>query len=665
MDDATRQRLADGEACLAAALDYLKLGWSPLALCPPDHVGIGRVVKGHGSNCDSPGKRPWHTWKEFQTRAPTEEEVREWWKLVPNSNVGVALGPVSGLIRIDVEGDHGEERLAAMSAGDLPATLEFTSGRASGGRGLLYAIPPGVVLRTTFEKPAPGEELRLQAQGAQTALPPSRHPSGMVYAWKPGRSPLDIRPAAAPTWLLAALARPEGSRPATGQASTWEELFSGVDEGGRNDGMAAVVGKIICNLKSIDGTDARAAWWSAQAINERNKPPLPEAELRTIFKKMLGREAAKRAEQANRRPEQNGHAEPPAGNKKTTDPIIFRASGVTPRKVEWLMPGRIPLGKLTTFAGVGGLGKTFVLCDLTARITTGAEWPFSGGECAPQGQVLFISGEDEWDDTIVPRLMTMGADLDRVFFLKNEVQDQYFLSDVPTLDKALGQAGAGVRLVVIDPPTAFLGEVNDHRNAELRGLLSPLKTLAAKHRVAIVFNSHVNKPQGAKVEAMMRVMGSVAWVNAVRAAHMFARNPENRAERLFVPMKNNLGPELKGICYKIAVKDELASIEWLGEVDTSADDAVNQAGSKKRRVAAAEWLEEVFAQTIEVPSKEIFDRARDETRLSVDALREAKDEMGIKAYQRSDGNGTKTWYWLWSHEKRNAWAGKKRESDGQ
>ncbi len=318
MDGATTQRLADGAACLAAALEFLRLGWSPLALCPPDHVGIGRVVKDHGKTCGSPGKRPWHTWKEFQNRRPTEAELRELWKLVPNSNVGVALGPVSGLIRVDVEGESGEQRLAELSAGDLPATLEFVSGRPSGGRGLLYGIPPGAQLRTTFEKPAPGEELRLQAQGAQTALPPSRHPSGAIYAWKPGRGPADLLPTVAPAWLLQALARPEGSRSPTVAAQGWEAIFGGVEQGGRNEAMAAVVGKLVANLRSIDGGDAKAAWWAVQAINERNSPPLPEGELRTIFKSILGREATRRASCAEEpEPEPPPTAEPHANGKPT------------------------------------------------------------------------------------------------------------------------------------------------------------------------------------------------------------------------------------------------------------------------------------------------------------------------------------------------------------
>lgn len=356
-------------------------------------------------------------------------------------------------------------------------------------------------------------------------------------------------------------------------------------------------------------------------------------------------------------------AEPFATNGQL---LIIRASEVTPRKVEFLWPCRIPLGKLTTFAGVGGLGKTFALLDVAARVSRGSEWPDGSGECAAPGQVLFISGEDEPDDTLVPRLIELNADLNRICFLKTEAADRFTLADLPMLDKALEQIGPSVRFVAIDPPTAYLGGVDDHRNAELRALLSPLKSWAARHRLALVFNTHVTKPQGTKVEAMMRVMGSVAWVNAVRAAHMFARDPDDREKRIFAMMKSNLGPEQKALSYRLVITPELARIEWLGIVDITADEAMNRdAKFRRRSVVAADWLEEMFATEDELPSKTIYKAKDRDTTISDDAIREAKDEMGIRATQRTDPDGGRQWTWIWSPSARKAWQTKKTDQTAE
>src|SRR5262245_19502748 len=88
-DEYLQQRRAEGAACLEAALDYLRRGGPVLPLCPPDHLGVG---KEHVKKCTSPGKTPLIYWTEYQDRAPTEEEVRSWWKRWPYANVGVALG---------------------------------------------------------------------------------------------------------------------------------------------------------------------------------------------------------------------------------------------------------------------------------------------------------------------------------------------------------------------------------------------------------------------------------------------------------------------------------------------------------------------------------------------------------------------------------------------
>lgn len=346
-------------------------------------------------------------------------------------------------------------------------------------------------------------------------------------------------------------------------------------------------------------------------------------------------------------PERNGRPGPtgPGPKIEPGKQIIIRASSITPRKVEWLWPGRIPLGKLTTFAGVGGLGKTFVLCDITARVTRGADWPDSAGECCETGQVLFVSGEDEADDTIVPRLIEMGADLNKVIFLTTEVQDRFTLADLSTLETAIEQAGGNVRFIAIDPPTAYLGGVDDHKNAELRGLLSPMKSWAAKHRLALVFNTHVNKGGGQKFEAMMRVMGSVAWVNAVRAAHMFAKDADSPDRRLFVPMKMNVGKERKGLAYRLAEVGELARVEWLGEVDTTADEAVAPPKKMTRDVRAADWLIERFREKREWDSEDLF-RVAKEQGVSRSAIFAAKAALELpKAKQVVYESGNRTWIW--------------------
>ena len=86
-----------------------------------------------------------------------------------------------------------------------------------------------------------------------------------------------------------------------------------------------------------------------------------------------------------------------------------------------------------------------------------------------------------------------------------------------------------MRLVVIDPITAYLGGTDSHRNADMRALLAPLAELAARHVVAVVAVSHLNK--NAKNPAMYRTTGSLAFVAAARAAWAVAKDQDNPDRR--------------------------------------------------------------------------------------------------------------------------------------
>src|SRR5439155_18059309 len=136
-----------------------------------------------------------------------------------------------------------------------------------------------------------------------------------------------------------------------------------------------------------------------------------------------------------------------------------------------------------------------------------------------------------------------------------------------------------VRLVVIDPVSAYLGDTDSHKNAEVRGMLAPLTTLAGSHSAAIILVSHLTKSQSAN--ALMRVQGSIAFAALCRAVWGVTADKDNRQRRLFMPLKNNLGQDKTGLAYAIesatlAVPDEsgepipTSKVMWEAElVETS------------------------------------------------------------------------------------------------
>ena len=83
------------------------------------------------------------------------------------------------------------------------------------------------------------------------------------------------------------------------------------------------------------------------------------------------------------------------------DPVPLSAARATP--VSWLWPGRIPLNKLTVLDGDPGLGKSSVLLDVVARLTTGRPMP----DCDPStalrpGNAVLLCAEDGTTTPCVP-----------------------------------------------------------------------------------------------------------------------------------------------------------------------------------------------------------------------------------------------------------------------
>jgi putative DNA primase/helicase len=236
---------------------------------------------------------------------------------------------------------------------------------------------------------------------------------------------------------------------------------------------------------------------------------------------------------------------------------MLRASDVTPKKLTRVWKGRFYGGKLGFIAGEPGLGKSLIGVCMAAKVSTGSDWP--GGEGAARlGDVIFITAEDGAADTIRPRLEAAGADLDRVHIIES-VTDALgsrpfsLVVDLGRLDECLGRIRKP-RLVIIDPVNACLSSTDGRPFSpnsvpHVRAMLGRLEALAAKHRVAIVCITHFTKAKGGS--ALSRVTGSFAFVAAARSVFTVVRDKDNPERRVFAPAKNNLGPDVDALAFRV------------------------------------------------------------------------------------------------------------------
>ncbi|NQT88900.1 AAA family ATPase [bacterium] len=320
--------------------------------------------------------------------------------------------------------------------------------------------------------------------------------------------------------------------------------------------------------------------------------------------------------------------------------IVTRLDTVEAKPLEWLWPGRFPLGKLSLLVGDPGRGKSLLTLDMAARITTGRPWPDEPGDSIPIGNVVLLSAEDDAADTIRPRLEALGGDVARVAQV-NAMEDPEapegralsLATDLPPLEDAIEETG-GVRLVIIDPLSAYLGGTDSHKNAEVRGILAPLAAIAERTGAAIVGVTHLNKNTGN--DMIYRAMGSLGFVAAARSVWAVVPDKETPRRIIFTPLKSNLAGQTDALAYTVIPHPEnwdVPVIDWEEDpvppatVQTLFNGPTHASDASDTTQKASEWLTEVLADG-PLPVQQVRDMSRDEG-IGYNALVRARQKLGV------------------------------------
>jgi hypothetical protein len=336
--------------------------------------------------------------------------------------------------------------------------------------------------------------------------------------------------------------------------------------------------------------------------------------------------------------ERNGHGDDDGHLAKYSDGElgIIRATSVKPARVEWDWRGRVARGKFTLLAGEGDDGKSQFAAAYLARITTGVAFP-DGSLPGRVGHCLVLAAEDGPADTTVPRLIAAGANLALIDLIEpavrmKEVDGRTVISPMSFQDLGywaeLIRRRPGLTTLVADPIPAYLGRnVDDHRNADLRAVLTPFLALLESHGVTLLGITHIGKSVDGRTP-LNKVLGSVAYKNLARSVHMTARDPDDKERRLLFLVKSNLGPEKRtALAYRVVehtfARDDGVEIPT-SRLDFEAGDVVADVaeafGSERERAKrgpaprktteAAEWLFDFLSEDRNPrPLGAIFDAA--------------------------------------------------------
>lgn len=585
--------------------------------------------------------------------------IRGWWERWPDALIGVDCGR-SGLIVVDLDVKDGKDGPGNWSkflnGRELPATFNVRT--PSGGWHGWYR-DGGTAYKTCADEVAEGVDVRavggyVLAPGSTgytwhaevplsvddipvmpTGILPERNGARFTGHWQNlDRDALDSRD-------LAAL---EALENLGGHGAFQAGEYVAVTRPGKTAGASVSIGHIGPGLVKVFTP---------------NWPPLSEG---AVY------DADQLAALAN-----GGRVGPvvlESDNELSRRVRLTPASSIKPRPVRWLWDtasvdaaprdrqGRFPEGSLVLAVGRAGLGKSQFAVWMTARITAGT---LPGALWGKPRAVVYAASEDSWSMTIVPRLIAAGADLDLVFRVDVEADDDPHArltlpKDTSLLERAL--ESHSVVLVVLDPLLSLIdGTINDYRAREVREALEPLVAVADRTRATFLGLAHFTKASGS--DPLLLISGSGAFGQLIRAGVGFARD-EDAEDPAYVlsTIKNNVGREdLPSLAYVIQPcpvdtpdgPTWVSRLEFTGEEsERSVRDLLRDNGSpeeKTERNAAQEWLDEYLkAAGGSALAAEVLASAR---KAGLSEQRITKARMAIKAKSERTGFGKDAFYtWI-------------------
>ena len=235
----------------------------------------------------SSGKHP-SVGTDWQSKATSDpQQIEMWWSAQPNANVGVRLGPTSGIVDIEYDDQVGLDTARRLGLNQI-ATPTYTSHRSTH---RLFQSPTEVLSTKAVEKRA-GLEIRLgvSTKGSQSVFPPSIHNSGVMYAWSQRLSPADVPIAPLPHCIIDLLRNNEQTTIFEVEGSLTKHPGEG--EGNRHPTFIKLIGRWLQEngLNNLQPLYDEAVGWNA-----RCRPPKDESYVFQTVNDIVQREASQQS----------------------------------------------------------------------------------------------------------------------------------------------------------------------------------------------------------------------------------------------------------------------------------------------------------------------------------------------------------------------------------
>lgn len=322
--------------------------------------------------------------------------------------------------------------------------------------------------------------------------------------------------------------------------------------------------------------------------------------------------------------------------------VFTKASDIKMRETEWVWADRLPRGTFCLSAGAGAAGKSLHGVWEAAKLTRGA---LPGCFFGTPKQVIWATLEASPEVEVAPRLAAAGANMEMVEFVtvqmsSDRADDHIRIFDPAYIDQLRDRVRrSNVGMVFLDPALDVLsGRVNSKEQAEVRAAIARIHAFAESTGILVHGIAHFNKMTTVD-DAMLRITGSAAWGQRVRAALVFAYDEE---EKVFVLSqgKNNWGRlDLPNLAFVVATEKvmmdngklgEAIRLDWTeeSEVDVNSLLARKRSGGPTKLAEAEDFLFGMLNGKGKV-EKELVVAAAVKEKIAVSTLERAARGLGV------------------------------------
>jgi RecA/RadA recombinase len=592
--------------CREWALFYYEQGFCVL---PGTEWAYLRQLKERGAPEDEIERRaksPVVKWKEYQDEKLSLLQVKVWFPPLIPRNILLALGKPSGNVYVlDFDSEEFYKRFAEECIKDVEKRTWVAETGTPGHRHVyLRSKRPLEKFRNRKVFYNGKLALEIRADGQVVVAPPSLHHSGRHYRWITDVKSVPIMEvedldALLEQWLSKLGVKPyedegcmrevaEGlkGKPYRGEDPPCiKKILEGVEEGRRNESAI----RLACYLLNLRRLGPEEVLNELLKWNERNKPPLPPSEIRSVVKSAV----KGRYPYGCRSMRDLGFCTPEDRRRCPLRPefeiVPLKQLVEEAKPLEYICKPLIPKRSLILLAGKAGVGKSFISLHMAHAVASSSK-VFDHFEVVEGSKVLIID-EENGPSTYKERVQLMGLNpLDNIDCLSLSGFKLDNSNHLKFLERAI--ESKGYKLVVLDNWTDLVSKVDENKAVEVSNILSALRRMAYERDCTFILVHHLRKNLPYLVNEIDELRGSSALVNEPDLVYLVQAD-EATGHRIVKAIKNRHGEEL---AFRLAfeTRDGKLAIKWVGEVERSEvesdviecakiiKDYVTQKGTAKR-----------------------------------------------------------------------------------